>query len=122
MKKYYKYLVGGSAWLFPALVFGQSVDYIFSQSMGLINTYLIPLLIGVAALMFLWGVYEFITSAGDEEKRKTGKNHIIYGLIGLVVMIAFWALVGALRTYFGLTDTTPPTLPRVPTSQTGPNR
>jgi hypothetical protein len=114
MKKYYKYLIGSAAWLLPMLVFGaNSFDFIFIQAMALINLYLIPLLIGVAALTFLWGVYEFISSAGDEEKRKTGKNHIIYGLIGLVVMIAFWGLVATLQDYFGIKNVAP-TLPKIP--------
>lgn len=117
MKKYHKYLIAGSAWLLPMLAFGQSIDVIFTKSIDLINKYLIPLLIGVAALMFLWGVYEFITSAGDEEKRKVGKNHIIYGLIGLVVMVAFWALVTALKDYFQLTNISTPTIPKVPPVQ-----
>ena len=42
----------------------------------------------------------FISS--DEEAKKKGRDRIIYGIIGLVVIIAIWGLVGVVRNSFGL--------------------
>ncbi|MBI2628060.1 MAG: hypothetical protein HYW71_01325 [Candidatus Niyogibacteria bacterium] len=47
------------------------------------------------------GVLQFVTSGGDEEKRKEGRDHIIYGLIGLFIMVAVWGLVNAIAGTFG---------------------
>lgn len=54
---------------------------------------IIPVLLIVAFALFLWGVIKFIFAGGDEEKRKTAKNYIIYGLIGLFVMVAVWGII-----------------------------
>ena len=41
---------------------------------GFINNTLIPLLFGVALLVFLWGIFKyFILGGGDEGKREEGK-------------------------------------------------
>ena len=72
---------------------------------------LIPILIALALLYFLWGVAEFILNAGSEEKRAEGRNKIIYGLIGLFVMIAVWGFVNVLLGTFRL-DLATPTFPR----------
>jgi hypothetical protein len=55
---------------------------------------LITLLAVLAFLVFLWGVVEFIRNAGDAEQRKTGQKHIIWGLIGLVIIFGAQAIVG----------------------------
>lgn len=56
-------------------------------------------LVGLAATVyFVWGVVQFIANAEDNEKRETGKRHMIWGLIGMVVIFGanalVWFLVG----------------------------
>lgn len=74
---------------------------------GVLNQ-IVPLLIGLAVVVFLYGVLKFITAAGDETKRKEGKDIIIYGIIGLFVMVAVWGLVWILLNTFSLQTQTPP--------------
>lgn len=51
-------------------------------------------LIALAAfLVFAWGLVEFIMGAGDEEKRRTGRRHMLWGIIGLVVVFGAQILV-----------------------------
>ncbi|MEI6480562.1 MAG: hypothetical protein WCO12_03535 [bacterium] len=57
---------------------------------------LVPLIIGFAMVVFLWGVLNYIFHANDVEKRKEGKNFMIWGLIGLFVMVSLWGIVAAL--------------------------
>lgn len=62
----------------------------------------VSLLVALAVVFFLVGVVKFMFSVGDETKRKEGKNMMIYGVIGLFVMISVWGLVGLLtNTFFG---------------------
>lgn len=62
----------------------------------------ISLLFVVATLVFLWGVIRYVIAGGDEEKLKEGRQYIIYGLIGLAVMLAVWGIVGAVvKTLIG---------------------
>lgn len=62
------------------------------KAMELVNP-IIGLLTGLAVVFFLWNVVKFIMSAGDEKKRTTAKDGIVYGLIGLFVLFSFWGLV-----------------------------
>lgn len=79
---------------------------------SIINGILVPLIFAVAFLAFIWGVYTYlILGAGNEEKRKEGKNFILYGLIGFFVMISVWGLVSILVNTFGFGNSSRPPLP-----------
>lgn len=49
---------------------------------------LILLLLSVALLLFLWGVFQYIANAEGDEARATGKKHMLFGVIGLVIMVS----------------------------------
>jgi zinc transporter ZupT len=81
---------------------------------GIINNVLVPLIFGVAFIVFLYGVFRyFILGAANEEDREKGKQLILWGLIGLVVMIAVWGLVLVVMRTFGLTTTAAPPPPNL---------
>ncbi len=48
----------------------------------------IKLLFGFALVIFLYGVVEFIINSGNEEARSKGAQHILWGLVGLFIMVA----------------------------------
>lgn len=54
---------------------------------------LIPVVIGLTLLVFLWGLTKFIFSAGDEKNIQAGKDLMIWGVIGLFVMVSVWGIV-----------------------------
>lgn len=115
MKKYYK-VATSAALLLPMLAAAQTVASLFGNFIDLINRFLIPALFAVAGLVFLWGVFKYITAGGDEEKRAEGQKLIIWGLVGLAIMVGFWGLVNAIVGFFGL-QTNIPNLPQVPTTR-----
>ena len=61
----------------------------------------VQVLIAAAVVLFLYGVVKYIASGEDETKRKEAKNYIIYGIVGLFVMVSVWGLVGILTGTFG---------------------
>lgn len=63
---------------------------------------LIPILIVFGVVYFIWGVVSFVIS-NDEEAKTKGRDRMIYGIIGLVVIVAMWGLVGIVKNTFGLT-------------------
>ncbi len=63
---------------------------------------LITLLSLAAFVVFVWGVVQFIASAEDEEKRKTGQQHMIWGIIGLVIMFGANAVVALIKQTVGV--------------------
>lgn len=78
--------------------FGAIVDS-FIQSIELA---VLPLIVGAAFIAFLWGVAQYLRSAGDESRRKEGVTYMWYGLIGLTVIFSVWALVGILSGILGV--------------------
>jgi len=64
------------------------------------------LLVALAVVFFLYGILKYITAGDDEEKRSKMKNVMIYGIIGLFVMLSFWGIVNILINTFEL-DTYP---------------
>lgn len=87
--------------LMPALAFATGIPAIITTLTGIINT-LVPFLIAVAVVIFLVGVVKYVTAGADETKRAEGRNVMIYGIIGLFVMISIWGLVTILNDTFGL--------------------
>lgn len=88
-----------------------SIPNIFGWIVATINNQLIPLVIGLALLAFLWGMFMLITASDDEGKRKEAINIITYGIVGLFVMISVWGFVNILIGTFGF-DFVMPGLPR----------
>jgi len=107
--------------LTPALVFAQGIteaNGLVSKVKTLIDQ-LIPLVIGLALLVFLWGVLQYALSKEDGGK-EAAKGYMLWGLIALFVMVSVWGLVNVISdTILGDNiDKTveTPTIPRVPVS------
>jgi hypothetical protein len=77
---------------------------------NIINDAVIPLIFSVAVVMFIWGILQYVIQDSEEAKTK-GKDFMIWGVIGLTVMVSIWGLVAILATTFGVADTS--VLPQV---------
>jgi hypothetical protein len=87
----------------------QSLICKFNEILGAI----LPLLIAIGVVVFVWGVIQFVI-ASDEEAKTTGRDRMIYGIIGLAVIIGLWGLVRIVTNTFGINNVTNITLPTVP--------
>ncbi len=63
---------------------------------------LISLLFALALAYFLYGVYEFIANGDNEEKKTTGKSHMLWGIVGLTVMMGVWAILNMIISTFNI--------------------
>jgi heme/copper-type cytochrome/quinol oxidase subunit 2 len=80
------------------------------------NTILIPFILGIGFLVFVWGMFQyFIAGGANEEKKESGKSLMIYATLGFVLIIIFWGIVNLLTTSTGLSGDT---LDNVPTVNT----
>lgn len=73
---------------------------------GIVTHVLTPMLtlLGLASFVyFLWGVMLFIQNKSDPASKKIddGKRHMIYGIIGLVVIFGANALVAMIKSIWG---------------------
>ena len=92
--------------LLPALALAQTdVQGILLTVQDILNI-IIPIIMTLALLYFFWGLANYILGVGDEEKRKAGREMMIYGIIALFVMAAVWGLVRVVGTTFGVQTNT----------------
>lgn len=68
----------------------------------IISDYVIPTIIGLAVLAFLYGIFTFIYHSDDESKRKEGSAFMFYGIIGIFIMISVWGFVRFFTGTFGV--------------------
>ena len=54
---------------------------------------LIAFLFAVALVMFIWGIVEFTAGADNEEKRTNGRRHILWGLVGMIIMVSVFGIM-----------------------------
>jgi len=110
MHRLLKFGVSASIFLAPALVFGATtssgITGLLEMVMGIIQA-LIPIVIGLAVLTFLWGILQYVV-AKDEDKQKEARGIMLYGIIALFVMVSVWGLVNILGDSLNLNKTTPP--------------
>lgn len=69
-----------------------TIDLLDAVKVQIVNP-LIWLLLGLALVVFLYGVYEFIMGAENEEKRRVGAQHIVWGVIGLAIMLSVFGII-----------------------------
>jgi FtsH-binding integral membrane protein len=80
----------------------KSVGGILNFGTCLIAQSVIPLLFALATVGFMWGVIQMVINPEDAEKRKQGKQYMMWGLIGLFVMISIWGLVTIFTNTFNI--------------------
>lgn len=63
---------------------------------------LIGLLSGIAVLVFLWGAFIYVKNADNDTARQQGQNHLLYGIIGLLIMVSAYAILSIAAGTFGI--------------------
>lgn len=60
-------------------------------------------LLGVGAfLLMVYGIVVFIANGENEEKRATGQRHIIWGLLGMVIIFGANAIIALIASTLGV--------------------
>ena len=73
---------------------------------GALLSTILPVLIILGVVYFVWGVVMFVISDSEEAKTK-GKDSMIMGIIGLAVILGMWGLVFIVIRTFNIDDAAP---------------
>jgi hypothetical protein len=65
---------------------------------------LITLMMAIALLIFLYGAFEYVKGAANEGDRETGRRHLLYGIIGMLVMLSAFTILTIAAATFELDD------------------
>ena len=71
----------------------ESLDQFIGKVNKFIINPLILLLFGLALIYFLYGVFEFLSNLDNEEKKTTGKSHMIWGIVGITIMMGVFTIM-----------------------------
>jgi hypothetical protein len=93
MKRIQQLAGGALALLYPMMAAAAVVDSgFFATIRGIINAIII-ILFALVTMYFIWGVVKYVMASGDEKAVETGKNHMIWGIVGMAVMAGAWGIV-----------------------------
>jgi len=66
---------------------------------------LIVLLFALAIVYFLYGLVQYLISPDSEEIRKSSKKHMLWGIIGMFIMVAVFGILNIIIQTLGAGDT-----------------
>ncbi len=67
---------------------------------------LITALFAFAVIYFLYGLAQFLMSPDNEEIKKNSKQHMIWGIIGMFIMVAVFGIMNIIITTLGVKGVT----------------
>lgn len=60
-----------------------------------------PIFAGLAVIMFIYAGIMFLTSAGNPGNLTKAKDAVIWGVVGIIVAIAGYGVIGMVRGWMG---------------------
>lgn len=79
------------------------------------NDVLIPFIIGIGFLAFVWGMFQyFILGGANDESREKGRKLMVSATFAFVIIILFFGFINLLTTSTGLEGETLRYIPEVP--------
>lgn len=90
------FLILGLPAIASAQVKSRTIKGIANDLTKFLSSAVMPLLFSVALAMFIWGIVDFINHAENSNERKKGKQRMLWGIIGLTVMVTYLGLTSVL--------------------------
>src|SRR5581483_8838209 len=73
---------------------GKTVSIDIWTIINSILTFLWLIFVGVAIFMFIWAGFLFLTAHGDPTKISTARKAVIWGVVGVIVAMLAFSIVG----------------------------
>lgn len=95
-------LILAALMLAPSFAQAASLRELTESIKTFVNTSVVPLIYALAFLVFIVGMVRYLFLEQGEEGREKGKQLMLWGIIGFVVMFSVWGLVNLLLNTFDL--------------------
>jgi len=115
-----KIILFAVAWILPTIAMAavsstggsdacstSSLTGLIDCGVSLLNR-VIPFIIALALLYFLWGVTLYIRDSGEKADMEKAVTIITHGIVALFVMVSVWGLVNVLRNTLPFNSNQPP--------------
>jgi uncharacterized membrane protein YidH (DUF202 family) len=84
-----------------------SLDSFIGKVDTLIINPLILFLFALAVVYFLYGVLEFLMNQENEEKKTAGKSHMLWGVVGIVIMMGVFTILNMIISTLNIQEINP---------------
>ncbi len=93
-------IAAGAVAVVPTLAFAKTMQELIDNLTSAILDPLTGILILLATIFFLWGLIEYIAGAASEDKRTQGKEHMLWGILGLVIIFGAKGIISVIKNFF----------------------
>ena len=74
--------------------------FVDNVKFAIINPLLV-LIFAASAVMFVWGAVRYILGSDSEDARTTGSRHMLWGIIGMFLIVAVGGIISIIRNTVG---------------------
>jgi len=104
-----KIIATAAALLTPVAVFAQQIQPIRNVNDAIIKfdgfmQAAVWIMVSVAIIFIVWNGIQFIRFGGDSDKRGEYQSAIMWGIVGLAVILSIWGLVFIVKNTFTTDD------------------
>lgn len=78
-----------------------SGEALLNKIVTLIIDPLILVIFAAGFFFFMWGLVEFLWSMKGGEVQTDGKNHMIWGIVGMLIMVSVYGIIALISNTFG---------------------
>lgn len=116
MQKYnkVKVVIAGVLTFLPVIALADNDLSSFITKLGQIFSSLVPIMVTLALIYFIYGLAEYIAVSGNEAKKAEGKNIMIYGTIAMFMIVSIWGVVQFIGKTVGVNEVTTQKSPAIP--------
>ena len=82
---------------------GNPSNWAFKDLAAFIISYvnlIVPILGGIAIIVFFWGLIKYIAAAGDSSAKTNGRSVMYWGTVALFILFSVWGIVAVLKSTF----------------------
>jgi len=79
-------------WL-PVIVHADALGDLLNALYRHIINPIVAFVFALATVYFIIGIVQFLANSGNEQKQTEGKQHMLWGLIGMFVMISVFGIM-----------------------------
>lgn len=81
---------------------GQAVCGLISKINQVIINPIIGIIFALAVILFFYGVAKFLFYSENDDKRKEGRSHMIWGIIGMFIMVSVFGIIRLIMDTLGV--------------------
>lgn len=84
-----------------------SIKAFVTSILSIINSMIIPLLITLGLIFFIWNLSLYVYRSNNEAERAKAKTYMIWSIIAMFLIFSIWGIIVLLRNTVGITNPLP---------------